>query len=143
MKVIVFNKQTDLKIQTSKVKTLVREVVSHEKQQWHEVTIHLVSQKRICQLHVQFFEDASPTDCISFPMDDCILGEIFVCPKTGIEYAERHAMNPYEEVTLYIVHGLLHLMGYRDSTSLERRRMRRAERRHMKNLKKLHLVLYK
>ena len=78
-----------------------------------------------------------------FPLDDgdseegyCILGDIFVCPKTAIDYAAKSGQDPYLEVRmLYIVHGLLHLMGYDDIESQDRKRMRAAEKRHMHHLK--------
>ena len=70
-----------------------------------------------------------------------ILGEIFVCPKTAIEYAVQYKKNPYEEVTLYIVHGLLHLLGYDDIEKNARNLMRKAERKHMKALTQKGLIL--
>ncbi len=47
----------------------------------------------------------------------------------------------YQEVTLYLVHGLLHLVGYRDGTDEERQLMRAAEERHIQNLQEGGLLL--
>ena len=74
----------------------------------------------MCKLHRDYFNDSSPTDCISFPIDNpvpenySLMGDVFVCPETALIYSEKHKVNPYQEITLYIVHGLLHLMGYDD-----------------------------
>src|SRR5262249_50239789 len=97
--------------------------------------------------HARFFDDPTPTDCISFPMDDAeseewrVLGEIFVCPKAAIRYTEEHGGNPFIETTLYIGHGLLHLMGYDDMNLIDEEQMRQAEKRHMAHLKALGLLM--
>jgi probable rRNA maturation factor len=145
--ICIFNSQQDLSISKRQVKNIVREVITFEGDKCDEVAVHFVKVRRICRLHEQFFQDSSPTDCISFPIDDNeeegyrVLGEVFVCPQTAIEYAKKHKKDPYIETTLYIVHGLLHLMGYEDVDKIKRRRMRSAERRHMENLQKSQIVL--
>ena len=99
------------------------------------------------RLHARFFGDPSLTDCISFPMDSeaqegyRILGEVFVCPQVARRYAESHKGDPYWETTLYVVHGLLHLMGYDDISEKERSLMRAAEGRQMRHLEKRGLIL--
>lgn len=128
------------------VEKLVRAVVSSEGQRCDEVSIQFVDTPTICQLHADFFADPSPTDCISFPIDDPasayrVLGEVFVCPATAIEYAQTHQGDPYMETSLYIVHGLLHLMGYDDISPEDEAAMRAAEQRHMKALTEQHLLL--
>ena len=148
MIVNVNDQQSVLKISIDQVKDIVCQVLAEEKQSCDEVTIYLVETALISQLHQEFFNDPSPTDCITFPMDHQdemmpyrILGEVFVCPATAIEYAVKHQKDAWEETTLYIVHGLLHLLGYDDLDAEDRKQMKQAEVRHMRKLKKLHLQL--
>lgn len=149
MIIYISNEQKDLKIDEDDVEKLVREVVSFEGLRYDEVSIHFVDTESICSLHNEYFNDPSPTDCISFPMDQDIqeedphkvLGDVVVCPETAIKYAKANACDTYEELTLYTVHGLLHLMGYDDIEEQDIQKMREAEDRHMKNLKKLDLCL--
>jgi probable rRNA maturation factor len=70
-----------------------------------------------------------------------ILGEVFICPAVGIEYVDKQGGNYYNEITLYIVHGLLHLLGYDDMDSKARSRMRSAERYHLEHLRQLGILL--
>lgn len=143
MIVHISSRQKVFKISKTKIKKIVQEVISFENQKCDEVSIHFVSAKEIGKLHNQFFNDPSETDCISLPLDGeeeahyRILGDVFVCPEVAIKYAEIHKMSIDEEVTLYMVHGLLHLMGYDDIELKERKLMRAAEKRHMTNLKAL------
>ncbi|MES2344729.1 MAG: rRNA maturation RNase YbeY [Chlamydiota bacterium] len=101
-----------------------------------ELIIHLVDKETITKLHADFFNDPTPTDCISFPLDDLdahddtgyiLLGEIFVCPEVAIEYACLNDKKPIEETALYIIHGILHLLGYDDIEEKDRLKMRSLE----------------
>lgn len=138
----VFNEQTALVIANSLIRRVVKHVLTEEKVICDEVNIYFVDIPFISKLHAEFFNDPSPTDCISFPIDDCeekngqkrLLGEVFVCPATAIAYAKKTGKDPFTETILYIVHGLLHLIGYDDLEPKAKARMRRAEARHMKKL---------
>lgn len=147
METYVTNKQKMLFIDKQQVAALAEAVVSFEGKHCDEVGIHFVSIRRISQLHGQYFKDPTPTDCISFPIDGpsapyCMLGDVFVCPQVAVEYALSKQNDPYEETTLYVLHGLLHLMGYDDMEDMDRKKMRAAERRHMQKLKKQNLLLH-
>ncbi len=142
----IFDNQSKLNLSKDSISLIVRECLTEERQACEEVSIHFVSTEEISRLHLDFFNDPTTTDCISFPMDDeneeyRILGEVFVCPETAINYAESHAVDKYEETTLYIIHGLLHLMGYDDIEESDRKEMRSAEQRHLSRLKSKNLCL--
>ena len=139
MNVLVFDRQEDLAIDAQFVKPVVEKVLALENVNSDEVSVYFVSTEEICRLHEKFFDDPSPTDCISFPMDPKdgeddhhILGEVFVCPRTAIDYVGESGGEAYQETTLYLVHGLLHLMGYDDVDDVEE--MRAAEKAHLNNL---------
>jgi probable rRNA maturation factor len=143
MIVNVSNEQTSLKIDSHQVETLVEQVLLSEGEGCDEVNLYFVDTPAICDLHKEYFDDPSTTDCISFPMDDDddvipyrILGEVFVCPETALTYSKQNAKDPLEETSLYIVHGLLHLMGYDDIEEADEVEMRAAEKRNMDVLRK-------
>lgn len=142
----ISNRQKVLKVSKPHIKKIVREVIALEKQRCDEVSLHFVSVKEICSLHEQFFNDPSQTDCISLPMDGAdeahyrILGEIFVCAETAIQYADSHKTDPDRELILYVIHGLLHLFGFDDIETKDRLKMRARERKHMAHLKALELI---
>lgn len=108
---------------------------------FEEVSIYFVSEKKISKLHDLFFQDPSPTDCISFPVDETHLGEIFVCPKVAIQYASKRGLAPYKETTLYIIHGLLHLIGYDDLEKKAKETMRKKEKSCMRHLERVNIFL--
>lgn len=141
MIVTFYNNQSTLKIPEGLVEQITSSVMEEFKVSSTEVIIHFVDKEKICHLHKDHFNDPSPTDCISFPLDDpytpgiqdhSILGEVFVCPEVAIEYATKHQIDPIQETALYVIHGLLHLLGYDDLTPKDRTEMRKQEKQLLK-----------
>lgn len=141
MDVTVINRQKDLKLSVRRAKALVRAVLDAENVECSEISIYFVSEKRISELHGEFFNDPTPTDCITFPIDCETLGEIFVCPKAAIDYCKKKGGDPLTETALYIIHGILHLLGYDDLDPKMKRVMRKKEKQCMAHLKDLMISL--
>lgn len=100
------------------------------------LAINFVDTATICQLNKDFVGHEGSTDVISFNYDtdgdssnDDIDGELFICTDTAETAAKRLKKKFSDEITLYIVHGILHISGEDDSTASERRRMRFLERK--------------
>lgn len=144
------NEQSSVTISQTDIQQFVKTVLENEGQSADELSIAFVDKSEISALHEKFFSDPSPTDCISIPMDEGedteipdhrVLGDIFVCPQVAIEYVKENGGEIYEEISLYLLHGLLHLLGYDDISEEDRLQMRQAEKRNLNELKKLNLLL--
>jgi len=136
----IAQRQNDFRLSETSIRDLVEAFLTHAKCSYDEVSIHFVDAPEICDLHGQFFDDPSLTDCISFPMDDSseegyrVMGEIFVCPETARQYVADHGGDIYKEMTLYVIHGLLHLIGYDDIEEEDERKMRAAEQEYLADI---------
>ena len=140
-----------IELSPDQIEALAREVLSQENVNTDQLSIYFVSTETISALHEQFFNDPTPTDCITLPIDSPqeskngntphILGEIFVCPSTAEEYIQKNGGKLEEELSLYIVHALLHLVGYDDIDQEDQKMMREAEKKHLQHLKKNSLLL--
>jgi probable rRNA maturation factor len=86
------------------------------------VTIVLVSDRRIAQLHDQFMSDPAPTDVITFQH-----GEIVISAETARREARLRGLPLPREIALYAIHGLLHLAGWSDLRSADAAEMRAAQ----------------
>jgi probable rRNA maturation factor len=101
-----------------------------------ELSIAFLTDAALARLHGRFLEDPTATDVITFEGDPAhgIAGEICV----SVDAAERHAGKSSaafsRELTLYVVHGWLHLAGYDDRSPGSKRKMRGAEARAMRLL---------
>lgn len=85
----------------------------------------------LARLHGRFLDDPSATDVITFAGDPQFgqAGEICVSAAAARAYARRHRRDFSTELTLYLVHGWLHLAGHEDLERAAKRRMRAAETR--------------
>lgn len=96
-----------------------------------ELSIVFVTDREIARIHADFMNDPTATDVITFEGDATagLAGEICVSADTARAYAREHGRDFAEELTLYVVHGWLHLAGYDDLRPDRKRRMRAAEAR--------------
>ncbi len=123
---------------------IARDVLAYEGSPPTRLHISFFSDSKTRDLHNKFFNDPSPTDCMTFPIDDIedaalpdgFLGEIVICPRTAIFESLKQKNTPLYELKLYLVHALLHLVGYRDEKSLDRKKMKAREKMHMLRLEK-------
>ena len=95
------------------------------------VSLAVVDDRAIRALNARHLGHDWPTDVISFllsgPRDGVLSGEIVVSAETAARTAEAAGVPPFDELALYVVHGLLHLCGYDDGDDLTRVAMRRRE----------------
>lgn len=56
-----------------------------------------------------------------------IVGEILIAPRCARTYAHQHKIPYRQELSRYVVHGLLHWLGSRDGTPKEQALMRKKE----------------
>jgi probable rRNA maturation factor len=101
-----------------------------------ELAVAFLSDPELARLHGQFLRDPSPTDVITFERDPShgLGGEICVSVDAAERAGGRAPPRFSRELTLYIVHGWLHLAGYDDLNPPAKRAMRRAEARAMRIL---------
>ena len=86
-----------------------------------EMSVALVGDRRMSELHEQFMGIRGPTDVLTFPIDEngagaVLSGEVVVCVPEAKRQAAVRKISPRLEVLLYAVHGMLHLLGYDDRT---------------------------
>lgn len=89
-----------------------------------QISILLVSDRKMSQLHRRFMQLPGPTDVITFQH-----GDICISVETARRQAEQFRTTLLAEVQLYLVHGLLHLCGFDDCDPAARRKMERVQRR--------------
>lgn len=102
----------------------------------HELSLVFLTDAALAKLHADFLDDPSPTDVITFEGDPSLgtAGEICVSADTAAAYAKKHRRDFSAELTLYVIHGWLHLAGHDDLVPAKKRIMRRAEARALRLL---------
>ena len=97
------------------------------------VSLLLTDDAEIAALHAEHLDDPTPTDVISFLIDD--EAEIVVSCETARRVARECGHSARAEIALYVVHGILHTTGHDDVRARDRVRMRAAERAVMRALR--------
>lgn len=78
-----------------------------------EIELKFVSTKEILRLNTIYRGVKTPTDVLSFNISDKpLLGQVFICYNLVKRQAERMGKPFAEEVSLLLVHGILHIAGY-------------------------------
>ncbi|MBW7991522.1 MAG: rRNA maturation RNase YbeY [Planctomycetes bacterium] len=113
----------------SKVKKLVRAVFNRFGLSKATVSIAIVDDDEIRKLNSRFLNRKSNTDCLSFDLSDTKgpqspkLFELIVNGEMAVRQANLRGHSSEAELALYITHGLLHNLGFDDSTDSKARKM--------------------
>jgi probable rRNA maturation factor len=86
------------------------------------VSIILVSDRRMVDLHARYRGVLGSTDVLTFQH-----GEIVISVETARRNARAFGTGTKCEIYLYILHGLLHLCGFDDTTEPKRKRMAKVQ----------------
>jgi probable rRNA maturation factor len=141
LKINIYNRQKALPLSPSSVKKAAVALLKFLDVSCDEISFYFVTEEKIAKLHAEHFNDPTPTDCITFPLDASYLGDLFICPAVAIKYAEKRNLDPFQETLLYMVHGLLHLLNFDDLEPKQRSSMRKKEKSCMRHLNQLRISL--
>ena len=97
-----------------------------------ELSIALVGDKRMSDLHGHFMGAARTTDVLSFPLEldsrkRPISGEVVMCVPEARRRCRQLGTRLRHELLLYALHGMLHLSGFDDRTDRQHHLMHRKE----------------
>ncbi len=107
----------------------INESANKEKKAISVINYIFCSDQYLLQLNQDFLKHKSLTDIITF--DDSVgpvlSGEIYISIERVSENASKYASDFDEELRRVMIHGILHLSGYRDKKVLEKAVMRKKE----------------
>ncbi len=93
---------------------------------WH-ITVALVDDARLQALHRDFLGIDTPTDIMTFPLADSGQqpsgGELVISGDHATTEATVWGLTAADEIRFLVIHGLLHLLGWRDDSDDSRQRM--------------------
>lgn len=149
MSVLFRNSQKAVNVPPGDVTALAEFVLAQENASEKEVSVLLVGDEEMSDLNARYRSRNTPTDVLAFPMHSgkedgpemALLGDVVVSAERAVEYAARHRLDLAEELSLYLVHGILHLIGYDDANPRDRKKMRRREKELMEEARREGLLL--
>lgn len=153
MNLVIVNRQRTKKIDTRQLKLIVGGLFAELKLTEAELGINLVGEREMALVNETFLQHEGSTDVITFdhglgvppsggaltnksgranrlkPELQTLHGELFICVDDAIAQAREFKTSWQSEVVRYIVHGVLHLLGYDDLKPQLRRKMKQEENR--------------
>ncbi len=147
MRLILGNYQNDCAVQLSKFRKVADIALNALKLRGQgTIEVSFVDDATIREINKQLLKHDYVTDVISIRYDDAlqnkrisrcalggsagdeaIVGEIWIAPQVAKQYAIDHAEEYERELARYLIHGLLHWIGFDDHSAQELMRMRRRE----------------
>jgi probable rRNA maturation factor len=125
------NEQSAHAIDSRRLMRAARRVLVDSKFTSATVSLAVVDDPTIHGLNRQFLHHDWPTDVLSFVLEDDgarLKGEVVLSADTASMVAHAGGWKAADEQLLYVIHGVLHLLGLDDQTEADARRMRAAER---------------
>ncbi len=139
-RIFVQNRQRRLTTDREAIRRLIEKVLVGEGAEPEStLEVALVRDAAMADLNLRFRSRREPTDVLAFPADltawppgePRALGEVIVSVDRACAQAAERGLRPRSELARLLVHGTLHLLGYRDDTSAGRARMRRRENHYL------------
>jgi probable rRNA maturation factor len=130
IKVEISDTQVHLRVDHPALARLVRTVLAAENRRHSSISIALVDDTTIHTLNRAHLGHDWPTDVISFPLstpEAPLAGELVVSAEMACAMARELDVEPFAELSLYVIHGLLHLCGFDDHNDADINRMRQRE----------------
>jgi len=134
MKVDIQNLQSIAKINKDKIMECADLVLKAMGESKAELSLVLVNDMYIRNLNWKYRRKDSATDVLAFPMRDSrrlsgvILGDVVISVETAAKEAKKRKKDLQDELDLYFVHGILHLLGYDDEKPRARKKMKDKEK---------------
>ncbi len=104
------------------------QAVREEEGKAPRLSLALVDDARIGELHERYLGEGGATDVMAFPLEEDE-GEVVLSVETAERESKRLGTTVEGELALYFVHGVLHLLGYDDRDETGRMEMIAAEKR--------------
>jgi len=118
----------DLK-QKNKHKQWISNYIESKKKIPGELSFIFTSNEQLLLMNREYLNHNYFTDVITFDytVDDIIGGDIFIGMVQVKKNAEFYGVKTEEEIRRVMIHGILHLLGFNDSSLAEKETMRKKE----------------
>ena len=127
MKINLILSDKRFKLNTRSLRLLIRKVLKGESTEQKYCDIVYCSDSKMIKLNYEFKNKKQTTDVLAFSLinenEPEYLGEIYINLQQAKRQAKEHKEPYKKEVERLTVHGVLHLLGYRDNNDSNRKKM--------------------
>lgn len=130
VKVEIADQQSFVPVDAKQIASVARSILADHGPKRSRVSVAIVDDATIHALNRRYLHHDYPTDVLSFVLEEkrgYLEGEVVVSGETALSQAGQYGWDASSELLLYVVHGVLHLVGFEDSSDETRQDMRDAE----------------
>ena len=111
------------------LKQWIKTIVENNKKEVGEISYIFCSDEQLLEINKEFLNHDYYTDIITFDYSetDVVSGDLFISIERIKDNAKTLKTSYQEELHRVIIHGVLHLLGYKDKTEEEIENMRKLE----------------
>ncbi len=142
--IAIKNLQRVQKINPNRIRRITKSILTYLNLGGKDISLVFCDNKVIREINKTYLKRNRPTDVIAFNLSDeftpQFMGEVFISVEEVIHNSEIFGTSPDTEVVLYIIHGILHLIGYKDKLRNEKIKMEKKQNeilRYLRNKKAL------
>lgn len=140
---IVFNKaDSSFKLKSPSIlKKWIISCIQSEEKEAGRIAIILCSDDYLLKMNQDFLQHDYYTDIITFDYSEwpVVSGELYISSDRVEDNAHKNHVHPQNEMQRVIIHGVMHLCGYKDKKKSEQSEMRTKENFYLEKLSKLAL----
>ncbi len=118
----IADEQAHLPLDRSLVRRAVRRVLREAGVRKARISVAVVDDETTARLNRRYLRHRGPADVLSFLLDesDGLEGEVIVSAQVALRTAPQYGWPPHDELLLYVVHGMLHLVGHDDGIEMQK-----------------------
>ena len=126
-KILIDDRQRKIRLSKTKIRAWSVKILKLLGLKNLSVSVLLVDDKEMSRLHQKFLGIKGPTDVLAFGQERPFLGDVVISVETARKRAPEFGNRWDKELLLYLIHGMLHLLGLRDTPAKEKKKMRAKE----------------
>ena len=126
----IFHEHSKLPIIEKNLKLLCEGIFNYKKYKTYSISIIFINDEKLKDMKKQYFNQNLYTDVIAFNLNDeseDLEGEVYLSFDAIKINSKLYKTNLNNEIKRVITHGILHLMGYKDRTMVEKNKMTQLE----------------
>tara|TARA_S200000501_G_scaffold377630_1_gene436699 strand:+ start:3386 stop:3823 length:438 start_codon:yes stop_codon:yes gene_type:complete len=138
IEVKIFNKVPNLKIKDFNLCELVHLLLKEKSYEKINLNFIFCNNKTLNAFKLKYFKDDVLTDIVTFPIrnDSELEAEIYISHEMASSNAKRFKVSLNNEISRLIIHGILHLIGFDDTSEVNKKIMFEKQEQLLSNYKK-------
>jgi len=142
MRISVINLQKKIPIKESRIRRIVKQILLLQNRSEAELSLVFVNDSAIKKLNKTYLKKNHTTDVLSFDFKEknqskrLLNAEIIISLETALRNSNVFDVLLWDEIVLYLIHGILHLCGYDDRAVKDKQRMDKRQKYILSKIKK-------